>query len=419
MLTETGQPNFVNVTVAAGVLRKDNPKDVARGGVVGTSAGVGWGDYNNDGYLDIYWRSAGTDPDNILFKNSGDGTFTDVTEESGVSLIGKMCDPDSQGSPNWVDYDNDGDLDLYVGNESSANILFQNREGGTFVDVTTVRGAHGDAFINPGNANGACWGDIDNDGDLDCYIANADQANRLIRNDLIEKGEPGFTDITFESGTGNFGGAKGCTVGDYDNDGDLDIYVNNAGPSNVLIQDVNPYIDRFAQFYVAVEPAKNVLYSNNGDGTFTDVTIGSGAEGMGEGRGVASGDVNDDGFLDLFVTNVASASGEEEQEGALLLNTGNSNNWIKIALVGTVSNRSAIGARVKVVSGDLTQMCEVASATGYNSADDPRANFGLGSRTEVDRIEVTWPAGATQTFTDPETTKINTVHTITEPTPRS
>ncbi len=415
-LTQTGEPNFVDVTCAAGIYR-DVDVGMDGCGLHQTSGGVAWGDYNDDGYLDIYWSSTDYDADNVLFRNNGDGTFTDVTAEAGVGILGKVIKANSQGSPNWVDFDNDGDLDLFRATEGDINFLFSNNGDGTFKDETEVLkgpsaglGLH---FLIPDNAHGASWADIDNDGDMDCYVPNADQANRLVRNNLSETGRADFTDITMISGVGDFGGARGCTMGDYDNDGDVDIYVNNGGPSNVLVNDTfQNWIVIPGTFYLAVEPAKNVLYSNNGDGTFTDVTFGSGAAGFGLARGVASGDVNGDGFLDLFVTNVASATlGRDQMEAALLLNKGNAHNWIMVELVGTVSDRSAIGARVRCISGDLTQVREVASATGYNSADDPRAHFGLGNRTKVDRIEVTFRSGIVKTLTDPV---INTVHKVTE-----
>jgi hypothetical protein len=415
-LTQTGEPNFLDVGCDAQIYRDIDDKTEGCG-IVQTSGGAAWGDYNDDGYLDVYWSSTDYDADNVLFRNNGDGTFTDVTAEAGVAILGKVSQANSQGSPNWVDFDNDGDLDLFRANEGDNKILFSNNGDGTFKDETEVTsgpsaglGLH---FLQPSNAQGASWADIDNDGDMDCYIPNADQANRLVRNNLSETGTPDFTDITVPSGAGDFGGARGCTMGDYDNDGDVDIYVNNGGLSNVLVNDTQPVWNYIPNtFYYAIEPANNVLYSNNGDGTFTDITRGSGAEGFGMGRGVASGDVNGDGFLDLLVTNIASATVTGEQlEVGLLLNKGNANNWIMVELVGTESDRSAIGARVRCVSEDLTQVREVASATGYNSADDQRAHFGLGNRTEVDSIEVTFRSGIVKTLTNPE---INTVHIVTE-----
>jgi hypothetical protein len=427
--------------------------DDIRGGLQGTSGGIAWGDYNNDGCLDIFWRITDWHIDNVLLKNVKRAgkctcTFRDVTRQSGVKLLyalrhnafaseggflsrSLVIKANCQGNSNWVDYDNDGDLDLFVPNEGDMNVLFRNNGNGKFTDITTVKGSDGKAFSNIGDAQGACWGDIDNDGDLDAYIPNAGQANRLIQNDLVENGGvPGFTDITFaeliprgenrepawpDSGAGDFGDVRGCTMGDWDNDGYLDIYVNNGGPSNVLFNDDNVMDLLTTQFYVAVTPANNVLLQNNGpngDGfiTFSDVTEGSGAEVFGEGRGVATGDYDNDGRLDLYVTNLYTDGDDPlEQEGVLLRNTSASdNNWIKVELVGTVSNRSAIGARVHCTSPSFTQIREVTSATGYNSQDDPRAHFGLESDTTVSSIQVTWPEPnlSTQTLPNPVINKI-------------
>jgi hypothetical protein len=418
--------SFTTETCTRGLHRRNEPcTDNIRGGLKATSGGIAWGDYNNDGCLDIFWRTADWAVDNVLFKNLKKGavctcTFEDVTEQAGVTFLTTpplVAKVNCQGNGNWVDYDNDEDLDLLVPNEGDKNILFKNNGDGTFTDVTTIKGLEGNAFINIGNAQGACWGDIDNDGDLDAYIPNADQANRLIRNDLVENGgAAGFTDITLASGTGDFGGVRGCTMGDYDNDGYLDIYVNNGGPSDVLFNDTRPDIDPFlTQFYVADTPANNVLFRNNGDGTFSDVTKGSGAEVYGEGRGVATGDYDDDGRLDLYVTNLHTEGDKPlEQEGVLLRNTTTGgNNWITVELHGTLSNKSGIGARVKCVSRSFTQMREIASATGYNSADDPRAHFGLGKDTKVTSIEVTWPKPhrSVQTL---EKVGVNKIFTCTE-----
>ena len=260
------------------------------------------------------------------------------------------------------------------------------------------------AFYNTGTSDGTCVADIDNDGDMDVYLTHADQANRLIRNDFVETGEINFTDITFTSSAGHMGGARGCTMADFDNDGWVDIYVNNGGPSNELINDVMEGFSPFTQFYIAWSPGENVLLRNNGDNTFTDVTKGSGAKGYGIGSGVASGDVNNDGFPDIFVNNRTYYSGGKraniKQRNWLFINKGNDNNWIKVKLVASKSNGSAYHTRVKVAAGDLTQTKESFSAQGYNSADDAMLIFGLGDRQRVDDIQVTWPSGEVQTLDD-------------------
>ena len=414
MLVETGKPEFEDVSRQAGLRRAGNEEDARIGGLGNTGAGVAWGDYNGDGYLDLMWKCADPEVDNALFKNNGDGTFTDVTAETGVGTVVKGIEGSSQGSPNWTDLDQDGRVDLLITNEAAPNALFRNDGEGGFEDITrSRRPPSGIAFINPGNANGACVGDIDNDGDMDFYLPHADQANRLIISKLAEDGALTFDDITLEAGTGDMGGARGCTMADFDNDGLLDIYVNNGGLSNVLINDVISQIPIFVQFYIAWEPATNKLYLNNGDLTFRDATEGSGAEGFGIGSGVGSADLNGDGFADIFMTNRTYYSEGRRvnipQQSHLLLNQGNDNNWIKVQLRGTRNNRSGYGARVTVKSGDLVQVREHTSAHGYNSTNDPTLLFGLGRRDKVDSIEVVWLGGGRQSLDGPAVRKTHLI----------
>ena len=387
-------------------MRKDYKLDSALGGFTSTSGGIAWADYDNDGYLDVLYRTTDGDVDQSLFRNNRDGTFTEVTADAGVRILERIDAAGSQGSSGWFDFDQDGHLDLLSPNEGSANVLFRTNGDSTFTDVTRNREPpSGAPLSNVGNANGVCLGDIDNDGDIDVYFPNADQANRLVRNDLKETGAPSFTDITMASGTGDMGGARGCTMADYDNDGYLDIYVNNGGLSNVLFNDIaGEGFPPFVQFYVAVEPGHNVLYKNNGDGTFTDVTEQANADAWGIGVGVASGDVNADGFPDIIATGRTYYTDgkliSEKQRNWLFLNKANKNNWIKIKPVGTKSNRSGLNARVRVIAGDLDQIRELYSSTGYNSVDDPALIFGLGDREQVERVEVTWPSGKVQHLED-------------------
>jgi hypothetical protein len=324
------------------------------------------------------------------------------------------------------------------------NVLFRN-DGGTFTDASTVPGYEGNALANIGQTYGACWGDLDNDGDLDCYITNSGEANRLVRNDLMENGgTAGFSDRTFagppsrdrfppppqwpDSGAGDFGDATSCTMGDYDNDGDLDIYVNQGGPRNNLFNDDNDIDPMQGQFYSANSPATNVLLRNDGPPPvppdpdpypnwdpfviFTDVTESSGAEHLGEGRGVSTADYDDDGDLDLYVTAFVPEAGPPEVQGSLLKNTtAPTNNWIKYALVGTARDRGALGARVTITTDDGgIQIREVTSGHGYNSQNDPRAHFGLGTGKTVTSAEVRWFNGVVTALP----TAMNTVHTVTE-----
>ena len=392
---ETGQANFANVTIAAKLFRKGNDDDVKIGGVGNTGGGAGFVDFDNDGNLDIMLRNADAEVDNALFRNLGDGTFVDVTHDSGIALEGKVKESNSQGAPSWADFDNDGDVDALVTNEGDFSVLFVNNGNGAFIDtMNSRRPPSGLAFRLAGNAQGSCLGDIDNDGDVDVYMPLADQANRVIRNDLDRGQGLTFTDITAQSGAGDMRGARGCVMADFDNDGLLDIYVNNGGPQNVLINDVIAGFPPFVRFFIAWNPDFNVLYRNLGGARFEDVTKGSGAEGFGIGSGVGAGDINGDGFVDMFATNRTYYSNFERvnipQSSWLFVNRGNKNNWLRVALKG---KGGGLGARIKVVSGDLSQIRERVSAHGYNSASEPTETFGLGKRSKVDFIEVKWPSG--------------------------
>jgi hypothetical protein len=417
LLVETGKPTFDNVTRAAKLLRKDNASDESIGGIGNTGGGIGFADIDNDGWLDIMHRNADYEVDNALFRNNGNGTFADITHDSGIGMEGVVKESNSQGAPTFADFDNDGDLDALVTNEGDLQVLFTNDGKGKFTNVMNNRKPpSGLAFRVAANAQGSCLGDVDNDGDIDVFLPFADQANRLVRND-IDKGEGlTFTDITKTAGVGDRKGARGCVMADFDNDGWLDIYVNNGGPQNVLINDVIEGFPTFVRFFIAWEPDTNSLYRNNGNGTFSDVLKGSGAEGFGIGSGVGAGDVNGDGFLDMFATNRTYYSNFKPanilQDSWLFLNKGNRNNWLRVKLTGTKSNRSAIGARVTVVAGDLKQLRERVSAHGYNSANEPTETFGLGKQTRVDYVEVRWPSGRVQRIDGPA---VKTTLEIVEP----
>ena len=404
LLIETGSANFRNATIESNLFRADVKEDREIGGIGNTGAGVAWADYDNDGDLDLYWKCADYDIDNALFRNNGDGTFTDVTEEAGAGIIDLVAEAGSQGSPNWTDVNQDGWIDLLVTNEGSEKILFLNQENGTFKNITrSFRAPSGTVFLNPGNANGACIGDIDNDGDMDVFLPTADQSNRLYISLLSDTGSLSYKDISLSSGIDHKSGARGCTMGDFDNDGLIDIYVNNGGLQNTLINDVIN-LPIFVQFYIAIEPAYNKLFQNNGDLTFSDVTKTSGTEVLGIGSGVGNADLDDDGFLDLFLTNRTFYNSDkqitESDRNYLLRNKGNGNNWIKIELTGTKSNTNAYGARVKVMAGESIQYREHTSAHGYNSANDYRLHFGLANEESIDTIEIIWPSGERQLLTD-------------------
>ena len=415
LLKETGEPNFQNVTREAQLFRKGNENDLDIGGIGNTGAGIAWADYDNDGDLDLYWKCADFDVENALFRNNGDGTFTDVTEETGTGVLEFVLEANSQGAPSWTDANHDGYVDLLVTNEGDKKILFLNDQEGSFKNITSsFRPPSGVVFLNPGNANGACIGDIDNDGDMDVFLPTSDQANRLYISLLKDTGQLSYKDITLTSGVSNKSGARGCAMGDFDNDGLIDIYVNNGGLADTLINDVND-IPIFVQFYIAIEPDVNKLFRNNGDLTFSDLAWRSRASGYGVGSGVGTADLDEDGFLDIFFTNRTFYTGGEQitksDRNYLLFNRGNRNNWLTVNLVGEESNTNGYGAKVTLASDDLTQYREATSAHGYNSGNDPRMHFGLGKKSSVDFIEVIWPSGKKTKLVNPS---INQTVTIKE-----
>ena len=325
-----------------------------------------WADYDNDGYLDLYACNSFTPLQNLLFHNNGDGTFTKITTgaqstDGWKSRIGA-----------WADYDNDGDLDIYVANEANQlNNFYRNEGNGTFTKITTG------SFVNENNESfGASWGDIDNDGDLDLFVANhAGQNAGLFTNN----GDGTFTKITTGIVVNNAGYSVGSTFVDIDNDGDLDLYVCNAfAPGSI----------------------NNFLYYNNGDGTFTQDTSDPAGSDLGWTYGCAFGDIDKDGDLDLAL---AKCFGEIENN-ALYLNSGNANHFLAMNFVGSRSNRSGIGVRVKikaVIGGNARwQMREVSSQAGYCVQNGEDAWFGLGDATIVDSIVSTWPSGVTRILTN-------------------
>ncbi|OGG47082.1 MAG: hypothetical protein A3F84_13990 [Candidatus Handelsmanbacteria bacterium RIFCSPLOWO2_12_FULL_64_10] len=324
------QPRFTDVTETAGVVNR----------LLGTSAA--WGDYNGDGRLDLYvtnWGTGVSTPLNALFKNNGDGTFTNVAQEAGVAPLGA-----NSVSATWVDYDNDGDLDLYVVDFYRANTLYRNvgnsgagrsgesTAGWTFTNVTDAAGVAGGRL---GNKTQAAWGDSDNDGDLDLYLCKYYVENEIYRNN----GNGTFTEV--DAGVGDRRDSEKAAWIDYDNDGDLDLYVVNREQANALYQndgkgkftEVAPLLgvdntevgrnvvwgdydsDADLDCFLANIGA-NALYRNDGAGRFTNVSQAAGVRKVASGwiswAGIW-GDFNHDGLLDLFVAHGAeSANGEPD-----------------------------------------------------------------------------------------------------------
>ena len=320
--------------------------------LVGTGNNVVWGDYDNDGFLDAYCAGS----PNVLFRNNGNGTFTKITNSVTVR------DSGGQGC-SWGDYDNDGFLDLFVTRVNQPNLLYHNNRDGTFSKITAAPFSS-DMSIS----QGCSWGDYDNDGLLDLVVCNNNAQNFLYHNE----GNGAFSKATNSGLTSLTAAFSGSAWADYDNDGFLDLFV-------------------------AVRGGVNVLWHNNGDGTFTRVTTGAPVTDNGTWIGASWGDLNNDGFPDLFVGNLAGYN-------ALYLNGGNSNNWLAITCEGRISNRSAIGAKVRIKATirnrPMWQLREISGGGGLASQNDLRAEFGLGDATNVDVVRVEWPSGVVQELTN-------------------
>jgi len=432
---------------------------------IGFGMGVAVGDYNNDGFDDLYVTCLGP---NHLFKNNGNGTFTDVTIKAGVG------DPRWSTGAAFVDYDNDGKLDLFVSNyvdfdlnrlpefgsgrtcqfkgvavqcgprglPGAGDSLYHNNGDGTFTDVSKKAGV---SDPNGYYGLGIICSDFDEDGFVDIFVANDSTPNFLYHNN----GDGTFKEIGFTSGTalnesGSEQGCMGVTLGDFDHDGKLDLFITNFDDEyNILYHndghnsftDVSysanlaevslPYVgwgtkffdydnDGWVDLFVANGHAypqrghyreRELLHHNNRDGTFSEVGSQAGSA-LGEervGRGVAFGDIDNDGDVDIVVNDLDGAPQLLRNDG------GNTNNSILIKTVGVKSNRDGIGARVKVVSGDLTQIDEVRSGASYISQNDLRLHFGLENRTKIDLIEVRWPSGVIDRIPNLNASKILTI----------
>jgi hypothetical protein len=471
---------FTDITQKAGLLH------------TGWGQGVCVGDYDNDGFEDLYVTYYGK---NVLYHNNGDGTFTDVSEKSGVAGSGKawgtgcafvdydrdghldlmvanyvdfdlattpapgeranclwkgvpvMCGP--QGLPassnilyhnrgdgtfedvtkkshidqtdghyafsvTTLDYDDDGWPDIFVACDSTASILYHNNRDGTFKDVAVTAGA---AFNEDGRAQagmGSTAGDYNGDGRLDIFKTNfSDDTATLYRNN----GDGTFDDVTFRAGLGlhtQYLG-WGTMFFDFDNDGWPDLMLVNGH--------VYPEVDTQHLGSNFQEP--RILYHNNGDGTFADIsaTAGPGITDAVSSRGLAIGDLWNDGHLSAVVSNMNAPP-------SLLVNqVRTANHWVAFQLAGTFpqskmpspqnsptplsqaarSTRDAIGARIRVKAGARTLVDEVRSGSSFISNNDMRVHFGLGAATKIDSVEIRWPSGLVETFDKVGIDKINAI----------
>ena len=428
-------------------------------GVPGTGYGLGcvWGDYDNDGFPDLFITQYGR---NVLYHNNGNGTFTDATDKAGVAGLESGS---FHSGATFFDYDRDGYLDLYVGSyvaldpdgprycnigtirsscppqayKGSPDALYHNNGNGTFTNVSksaNVLQPHG-KNLSVGAA------DYDNDGWPDLFVANDGLAAYLYHNDHGKS----FQEMAAPSGmafsaSGSLMAAMCISLGDYDNDGWLDLYVSDfqgssdhlwhndgkgnfdevsdeagiTGPTHNVLSfgggffdyDNDGWLDLFianGHVYPEIEQASpgtrykqvNSVFHNDGHGKFIETSKETGIAGQTPhaARGVAFADFDNDGFVDIVVAN----NGDPP---LLLHNTGNGNHFINFKLVGTRSNRDAMGARVRVVSGGVSQIHEIAGGGSYLSQSDLRANFGMGKAAIAQTVEVKWPSGQAQSFHD-------------------
>ncbi len=386
-----GNGTFTDVTVRAGVENSGR-----------WASSAAWFDYDNDGHLDLvianyvdwspdrnFWcgdhglgMRSYCHPDDYngepptLFHNNGDGTFTDVSQKSGVGLR-----PGNGLGVVTFDYDNDGWQDIFIANDSMANFLFHNNRDGTFREVAYFAGVAVSADGLPEAGMGTDAANTTGNGKMDLIVTHLDsQLARFYRN----RGDGTFDDDTMQSQLGyatfHMSGF-GTRFMDYDNDGWPDIFMANG---HVLDN-----IERYNSSVHYAEP--KLMFRNLGNGTFQNVSTALGADFLlpRVSRGAAVADFDNDGNLDILVNNNGEAPQLFRNDG------GNTNHWLEIFLIGTKSNRDAVGTRVKLAAGNLVLYQQKKGGMSYQSAQDPRLHFGLGGRRAIDSLQIDWPSGAT------------------------
>ncbi len=312
----------------------------------------------------------------ILYRND-DGRYVDVSHAAGIALEGRGL------GVAFSDYDRDGDTDIYVANDGTMNFLYENR-GGTFAEIGLVAGTRYDEHGHAEAGMGVDFGDYDRDGDMDLYVTNfAFETNTLYHNDGqgefdIASGRLGLGDVSFRPL------GFGTKFLDYDNDRDLDIFVANGHVMDVVAEWDSTQTYR---------QTNQLFRSENGE-HFSDISreLGPAFAAANVGRGTAVADYDDDGDLDLLVTTVADRVRLLRNDG------GNRNHWLQILLVGK-AHPDALGARVVVTAGGVRQVQERQSGGSYLASHDPRLHFGLGDATRA-KVEITWPGGAMLTLDD-------------------
>ena len=387
LLRNDGDGSFSDVTRESGLATPAFP-----------SQSASWSDYDNDGDLDLFSCNESI-PESLedsaaiifpsqLYENDGKGVFTDVAVRAGVANL-RYC----KGST-WGDYDNDGDQDLYLSNYAAENRLYRNNGDGTFTDMAQELGV-----TDPDESFPTWFWDYDNDGWLDLFVAgyardidsvaadylglpNSGARPRLYRNLGASGGPGGFTDVAALVGLDDVNQSMGSNFGDFDNDGYPDMYLGTGFPAfNAL--------------------APNVAYRNDGGESFSNVTFSAGLGHIQKGHGIAFGDLDRDGDQDIFVQ-VGGFYPSDGFVNSLYVNPGSGNRWTSIRLIGTYSNRSAIGARIRVnvtTSKGQQTIHAVVGSGGSFGASSMEQEMGLGQAEAIDSIEVWWPAsGIRQRF---------------------
>lgn len=376
----------------------------------GASGSAVWGDIDNDGYPDLVLGNR--QENSRIYRNLGNGTFADITAGSGVQNNAQVM------SVNLADVDQDGWLDIYFANLGSQNALYRNNGDGTFSNYTFASGA-----LDDGIAMGAVFFDYDRDGDPDLYLTHdANQPNMLYRN----TGQGVFADVSRESGLDLAAQGMGVDVADVDNDGWPDLYITNLYENalfrnlgNGRFENISQQAgvtdrgmgwgtvffdfdnDGFSDIYVANETTfpvdyqyyNNVLYRNTGNAGFRMVLDDEILKSPHGAYGVATADLDQDGLLELVIANSGQAGNQ------LLLNrTEAAGHWVSISLEGRESNRSAIGARIELIAGELRLSDEIIGASGFAGQNSLRLHFGLGDRDQIDSLRIIWPSGLVENY---------------------
>ncbi|HEX6626262.1 MAG TPA: CRTAC1 family protein [Pyrinomonadaceae bacterium] len=408
----TGPCRFQDVTEKAGL------------GGGGFATGPAWADYDRDGDLDLFVaRYVHVDLDNLpefggsaktctyrgirvqcgprglpgesdlFYRNRGDGTFEEVARKAGVADERKHYGM----AGIWGDYDDDGWADLFVANDATYNYLYRNQRDGTFKETGAVAGvAYGESGAEQGSM-GVTWGDFDHDGRLDLFVSNFEnEPNALYKN----LGATGFVDVTRTSKIGHASlpyVGWGTAFTDFDNDGFADLLIANGH--------VYPQIELAQGKYPTGYRQHFLLFRNLGTGAFEEVSEAAGLRGLPlrSRRGAAFGDLDDDGLVDAVVVNLG-------EPPTVLLNTSDDRNQrVTLKLVQTKGNRDAVGARVTLRTPKRTQLQEVQAGASYLSQNDLRLHFGLGQGEKIERVEVRWSGGETETVTGVTPDRIVTV----------